>query len=81
MPKVSVIVPVYKIKEDYLNACVKSVLEQTLDDFVADKDFPESVRKYVILDYLNKRANSDVVAVFEDYYEDYINDITQDFEA
>ena len=27
MPKVSVIVPVYKIKEDYLNACVKSVLE------------------------------------------------------
>lgn len=33
MPKVSVIVPVYKIKEDYLNACVKSVLEQTLDDF------------------------------------------------
>lgn len=55
--------------------------KQTLDDFVADKDFPESVRKYVILDYLNKRANSDVVAVFEDYYEDYINDITQDFEA
>ena len=33
MPKVSVIVPVYKIKEDYLNACIKSVLEQTLDDF------------------------------------------------
>lgn len=33
MPKVSVIVPVYKTKEDYLNACIKSVLEQTLDDF------------------------------------------------
>lgn len=55
--------------------------KQTLDDFVADKDFPESVRKYVILDYLNKKANNDVVAVFEDYYEDYINDITQDFEV
>lgn len=33
MPKVSVIVPVYKTKEEYLNACVKSVLEQTFDDF------------------------------------------------
>ena len=33
MPKVSVIVPVYKIREDYLNACVRSVLEQSFDDF------------------------------------------------
>lgn len=32
MPKISVIVPVYRV-EDYLNRCVKSVLAQTFNDF------------------------------------------------
>lgn len=31
MPKVSVIIPVYKV-ESYIERCVRSLFEQTLDD-------------------------------------------------
>ncbi len=51
---------------------------RTFNDILADNSFPESVCKFVMLDYLEKNANDDVIAIFNDFYEQYINYITQD---
>ncbi|HCD2558796.1 TPA: glycosyltransferase, partial [Klebsiella pneumoniae] len=32
MPIISVILPIYNIKEEYLETCIQSVCRQTLDD-------------------------------------------------
>lgn len=51
---------------------------RTINDILADDSFPESVCKFTMLDYLKKNANDDVIAIFNDFYEQYINYITQD---
>lgn len=51
MPKISVIVPVYKV-EKYINRCIDSILEQTYDDFellLVDDGSPDNCGK--ICDY------------------------------
>lgn len=45
MPKVSVIIPVYKTPEEYLRSCIESVLNQSISDFEAilvDDGSPDS---------------------------------------
>ena len=62
MPKVSVIVPVYNV-EKYIERCVRSLFEQTLDDieyiFVDDcsPDNSISIVKSVSEDYPNRKNN------------------------
>ena len=61
MPKVSVIVPIYEV-EKYIERCVRSLFEQTLDDieyiFVDDctKDNSITVLERVIKDYPNRKS-------------------------
>ncbi len=47
------------------------------DDIIADNNFPESVCKFIMLDYLEKNANDSVIVVFDDFYKKYIKYITQ----
>ena len=57
MPKVSVLMPVYKTKEEYLRAAIESILTQTFTDFeflILD-DCPEDDRGAVVRSYKDKR--------------------------
>ena len=63
MPKVSVIVPVYKV-EKYIEKCARSLFEQTLDDieyiFVNDGSPDDSIKvlQRVLADYPNRQAQT-----------------------
>ncbi len=57
MPKVSVLMPVYKTDENYLREAIESILSQTFEDFeflILD-DCPEDDRKEIIKSYQDKR--------------------------
>jgi len=57
MPKVSVLVPVYRTKEEYLRAAIESILSQTFGDFellVLD-DCPDDPRESVVKSYGDSR--------------------------
>lgn len=57
MPKVSVLMPVYKTKEDYLREAIESILTQTFEDFeflILD-DCPEDDREQIVKSYKDKR--------------------------
>jgi len=58
MPKVSVIVPVYKV-EEYIEKCLNSLVEQTLEDIeiivVNDGSIDNSEK--IILEYREKYPN------------------------
>ena len=57
MPKVSVLMPVYKTKEEYLRAAIESILKQTYEDFellILD-DCPEDDREAIVKSYKDKR--------------------------
>ena len=50
MPKVSVLVPIYKTNPDYLKEAIQSILNQTFADFellILD-DCPEDTREEVV---------------------------------
>lgn len=51
-----------------------------LDDVVSDKNFPESVQKIVMLNYLEKNASSDTIDIFDFYYHLYIKFICREDE-
>lgn len=53
------------------------VTYNTANDIIADNNFPESVCKFVMLDYLEKNADDNTIVVFDDFYRDYIKYITQ----
>ena len=62
MPKVSVIMPVYNTKEEYLKEAIESVLRQTLDDF-----------EFIIINDGSSCANIEkVVASYQDYRIKYV---------
>lgn len=49
-PLISVIVPVYKVREQFLRECFDSILKQTLDDFeliIVDDGSPEDNKKII----------------------------------
>lgn len=57
MPKVSVLMPVYKTDEKYLRGAIESVLRQTFSDFeflILD-DAPEDSREDIVKSYKDKR--------------------------
>ncbi len=57
MPKVSVLMPVYKTKEGYLRQAIESILNQTFTDFeflILD-DCPEDDHEFVIKSYQDSR--------------------------
>ena len=57
MPKVSVLVPVYRTKEEYLRSAIESILVQTFRDFellILD-DCPEDSREAVVDTYNDRR--------------------------
>lgn len=57
MPKVSVLMPVYKTKEVYLREAIESILAQTFEDFeflILD-DCPEDDREQIVKSYKDKR--------------------------
>lgn len=53
------------------------VTYNTANDIIADNNFPESVCKFVMLDYLEKNADDNTIVAFDDFYRDYIKYITQ----
>lgn len=53
------------------------VTYNTVNDIITDNNFPESVCKFVMLDYLEKNADDNTIVVFDDFYRDYIKYITQ----
>lgn len=53
------------------------VTYNTANDIIADNNFPESVCKFVMLDYLEKNADDNTIVVFDNFYRDYIKYITQ----
>lgn len=53
------------------------VTYNTANDIIADNNFPESVCKFVMLDYLEKNADDNTIVTFDDFYRDYIKYITQ----
>ena len=58
LPKVSVIMPVYNTKDEYLRQAIKSILEQSYEDyeFIVLNDSPENVRlKEIISTYQDSR--------------------------
>ena len=55
MPKISVLMPVYKTPEKYLREAIESVLNQTFTDF-----------EFLILDDCPEDSRKDVVASYED---------------
>ena len=57
MPKVSVLMPVYKTKEKYLREAIESILNQTFTDFeflILD-DCPDNDREKIVKSYKDKR--------------------------
>ena len=57
MPKISVLMPVYKTNEKFLREAIESILKQTFDDFeflILD-DCPEDSREKVVKSYKDKR--------------------------
>jgi len=57
MPKVSVLMPVYNTKEEYLRTAIESILNQTYEDFeflILD-DCPSSPREDIVKSYQDKR--------------------------
>lgn len=57
MPKVSVLMPVYNTKEEYLREAIESILNQTFTDFeflILD-DCPEESREKVVKSYSDER--------------------------
>ncbi len=57
MPKVSVLMPVYKTNEEYLRAAIDSILQQTFTDFeflILD-DCPDDSRENIIKSYPDSR--------------------------
>ena len=58
MPKVSVIIPVYNV-EDYIDRCLKSVIEQTLEDIeiIIVNDGSTDDSKKIIEKYINQYPN------------------------
>lgn len=57
MPKVSVLMPVYKTNEKYLREAISSILNQTFTDFeflILD-DCPEDTREEIVKSYKDKR--------------------------
>ena len=57
MPKVSVLVPIYRTREDFLRAAIDSILGQTFRDFelILLDDCPEESREAVVRSYDDKR--------------------------
>lgn len=52
--------------------------KQVLDEISADSDFPQTVKKWVILDYLDSQnAGKRKINVIDTYYHDYIKYISQ----
>lgn len=48
--RVSIVVPVYKVPEQYLRKCVKSLINQTLKDIeiiLVDDGSPDNCRQYM----------------------------------
>lgn len=57
MPKVSVLMPVYKTQEEHLRQAIESVLNQTYADFeflILD-DCPDDTREDIVKSYQDKR--------------------------
>lgn len=57
LPRISVIMPVYRTKEEYLREAIESVLKQTFDDFeflILD-DCPQEPREDVVRSYTDVR--------------------------
>lgn len=57
MPKVSVLMPIYKTQKDYLKEAIESILNQTLTDFeflILD-DCPDDSREDIVKSYKDKR--------------------------
>ena len=57
MPKISVLMPVYKTNETYLRQAIESILNQTFEDFeflILD-DCPEDSREHIVKSYDDKR--------------------------
>lgn len=57
MPKVSVLMPIYKTKPEYLRATIQSILDQTFKDFeflILD-DCPSDTRKDIVKSFKDKR--------------------------
>ena len=57
MVKISVLMPIYKTKEEYLRAAIESILKQTYTDFeflILD-DCPEDTRENVVKSYQDNR--------------------------
>ena len=57
MPKVSVLMPVYKTKEEHLREAIESILNQTFSDFeflILD-DCPDDSRERIVKSYDDKR--------------------------
>lgn len=57
MPKVSVLMPVYKTSEKYLREAIESILSQTFEDyeFLILDDCPEDDREEIVRSYKDKR--------------------------
>lgn len=62
MPKVSVIVPIYKV-EKYIERCIRSLFEQTLEDI-----------EYIFID---DKSPDNSVAILKDVLKDYPNRVNQ----
>ena len=57
MPKVSVLMPIYKTKEEYLREAIESILNQSFTDFeflILD-DCPENSREEIVKSYSDGR--------------------------
>lgn len=57
MPKVSVLMPIYKTKEEYLRKTIESILSQTFEDFeflILD-DCPNDDRESIVMSYHDTR--------------------------
>ena len=56
-------------------------MEDCLNKIVADESFPQSVRMWVMLDYMKDHYSKDEIKLFKSLYkEDYIHYITQTHE-
>ncbi len=57
MPKISVLMPIYKTPEKYLREAIESILNQTFSDFefIILDDCPEDNRQEIVLSYQDKR--------------------------
>ena len=57
MVKVSVLMPIYRTREDFLRAAIESILHQTYKDFefIILDDFPEDNREHIVKSYNDAR--------------------------